>query len=138
MKPVSRSVGVTAIVLSASLAACLAAMPANAATPQPVSSNPPSSVARDTAGTDKAGAPYTIKIGAGECPVIPKGSSISQNMQRLFETLTDACLMKASGVITDFQFESIRDQIVGNINMQVATDMAETSSPSITPLASNP
>ena len=125
MKPVNPSVGVAAM----ALLACLASMSANAATPQPASPAP--------AEADRAGAPYIIKIGNAECPVIPKGSSISLNTQRLFETLTDACLMKASGVITDYQFESIRDQIVGNINMQLATDMAETSSPPTTPLASN-
>ncbi len=114
------------------LLAGLTALPAAAATPQPVSATPASAEA------EKAAAPYLIKVGETDCPVIPRGSSLSPKTQRLFETLTSACLMKASGIMTDTEFQGIRDQIVGMLSMQISNEMAEDATVSAQPLASNP
>ena len=133
MKRVLLSGGVSALVLLAGLTVAPAyAAPAPSATP-----SSPVSASLDRAEAEKTGVPYLIKVGEAECPVIPKGSALSKNTERLFETLTNACLMKASGVITDEQFQEIRDQVVANISMQLATDSVEASTPSDQSLASN-
>ena len=122
--------GVAALALFAALP--VAAQPTHATAAAPASPAP-------AAEPEKAGAPYLIKVSEGECPVIPKGSSLSQKTLRLFETLTNACLMKASGVITQLQFEEIRDQIMGNLSMQLMTDANASAVPSSDqPLAANP
>ncbi len=77
---------------------------ATAATPQPVAPT--------------AEAPAT-------CPTIPENSATSPAMQRLFTTITDACLLKASGLIDDSQFIMIRDQAVGALMTQMQMDDAQ-------------
>jgi hypothetical protein len=126
MKRVTLSGGLSALVLFAGLAA----MPAGATTPNTAASPTP-----DRPGTERATAPYLIKVGDKECPVIPKGSSLSQNTQRLFETLTNACLMRASGIMTDTEFEQIRDQVVDILSMQMSADWAEAATASAQPPA---
>ncbi len=128
------------IVLSGGMAALglvigLTALPAQAAPAQPVALPPP---AATTAQPDKADAPYLIKVGDMQCPVIPKGSSLSAKTQRLFDTLTSACLMKASGLMTDIEFEGIRDEVAGMLTQQIMNDVTEASMESTQPLASNP
>ncbi|MEI9904157.1 MAG: hypothetical protein WDN06_09355 [Asticcacaulis sp.] len=59
------------------------------------------------------------------CPTIPDNSAISPATQRLFTTITDACLLKASGLIDDSQFATIRDQAVGALMTQMQMDDAQ-------------
>ncbi len=59
------------------------------------------------------------------CPTIPDNSATSPAMQRLFTTITDACLLKASGLIDDSQFTLIRDQAFNSLVSQMQMDDAQ-------------
>ncbi len=76
-----------AIILSAVIA-----LPAAAATSQPA----PKSATPE--------APAIVKTDT-PCPTIPKDTLLSKTTQRLFETISDACLLRTSGAITNDQFE---------------------------------
>jgi len=123
-------INLLACVAGVSFSVFTASLSATAATPQPTRSAASGYAIKSHAREPyEPSTPHAIKVSADECPVIPKSSILSQNAQRLFETLTDVCLMKTSGVITEEQFVSIRDQVVAGINIQLATDMALTTSP---------
>ena len=80
-----------------------------------------------TAATPQATAPAIQPVAEvpATCPTIPDNSATSPAMQRLFTTITDACLLKASGLIDDSQFIMIRDQAVGALMSQMQMDDAQ-------------
>ena len=116
----------TSSILIAAGAICalgLSTLTANAATPAPAKS------------PDSAPAAAIPSPSAQACPTIPDYSATSPAMQRLFTTITDACLLKTSGLIDDSQFATIRDQAVGSLMTQMQMDDAQMQADANTKLA---
>ena len=62
------------------------------------------------------------------CPAMPDAPTVSPEATRFFQTITDACVLRSSGLISDDQFGMIRDQAVNGIynEMMAASNDSQT------------
>ena len=68
----------------------------------------------DAPGEASGDAPAVAKAEMS-CAAMPAGAIVSEGTQRFFQTITDACVLRTSGLITDDQFVMIRDEAVNGI-----------------------
>ncbi len=80
----------------------------------------PDTVAAPAAPAAKAAAVLAKARGAtakprSACPALSEAATVSPATTRFFQTITDACVLRASGLIGEDQFVMIRDQAVNGI-----------------------
>lgn len=84
---------------------------------------PPSRAGRPTG----AAAPAPPAIPVLHCPVIPAEQSLPDSTKRLFAVISDACALRAAGLIDEGQFQSLLQPAVSGIETDIQAMAMESN-----------